>query len=75
MTALFESYLADALRLLPMAAAVVVAFMVLRTWVKTRSTGSTLIAVGVGALVLAFVSDVGGFSSMIWAEIQSRSAS
>ena len=72
MTQIVESLLADAARLLPLAAGVFVAFMVLRTWARTRSAGSVLVAVLVGALVMAFVTDTAGLSSLVWEEIESR---
>jgi hypothetical protein len=71
-TQIVESVLADASRLLPLAAGVVVAYMVLRTWVKTRSAGSTVVAVVVGALVVGFLSNPDDLTSMLWSEIQAR---
>lgn len=72
MTTLVESILNDGARLLPLAAALVVAWMVLRTWLKTRSALSTLGAVVVGALVVGFLSDPVGLTSMLWSEVQAR---
>lgn len=72
MTSIVESLIEDGLRLLPAVATLIVAYMVLRTWVKTRSAGSTLLAVVVGVLVVGFVSDQGGFASLLWAELQAR---
>ena len=72
MTSIVESLINDGLAWLPKVAALVVAYMVLRTWVKSRSAGATVLALVTGVLVVAFVTDQGGFASMISAELQSR---
>ncbi len=75
MTNVVESLIADGLLWLPKVALLVAAFMVLATWVKTRRAGPTLMALLLGVLVVGFVTDQGGFASLVMGELKARAAS
>ncbi len=75
MISILESLLADGARLLPAVAALVVAFMVLATWVRTKKALPTLGAVVVGVLVVGFLTDPGGLSTVVWSELRARGGS
>jgi hypothetical protein len=74
-TNIIESLIEDGLAWLPKVALLVAAFMVLATWVKTRRAGPTLMALLLAVLVVGFVTDQGGFATLVMDELKSRSAS
>jgi hypothetical protein len=72
-TNIIRSLIEDARALLPAVALLVVAYMVLRTWLKTGRLAPTVGAVVVGVLVVGFLADTGGFATLVFDELKSRS--
>lgn len=72
MTEVIRSYINDGIGLIQLAGLLVVGFVVLAAWTKTRSMTATLSAMIVGALVLGYLYNADWFGQKAADDIKSR---